>query len=425
MQPCTCNICLSKKDVDKPNNKKIQAAFSRLMEWLHATREFKIRDIKSPIVRSMISETAAVFNGAVDVELKNVPPDDVLVRSLKQSGYVFSSFKTLAQIKEAQNLLVDNKGDIKPFEQYLNDVQAINKEYNERYLFSEYKFAVASAQMADKWVRFVKDGDRYDLQYRTANDNRVRDTHAELHNVTLPVDSPFWDKYFPPNGWGCRCTVVQVRQGKHPRANLREAMKRGDDATSGTYAKMFRFNPGKLGTLFPPHNPYTPSRCSGCSKSGFPLAKIPDNELCAACPLIREMAKNEEEVRIRRKEIFKEARKSIQGTTIKHKDLHKDISISRNSIKEFLNQPHKYRKEKNELLLDIRKVISESDYRGVSEPYMKKQDFDSHIFEVIVGGEKSWIIVREYNDGEVLLHSISDNENVTKGIKKATKQAPL
>lgn len=27
---------------------------------------------------------------------------------------------------------------------------------------------------------------------------------------------PFGDEYFPPNGWNCRCTVVQVLKEKYP-----------------------------------------------------------------------------------------------------------------------------------------------------------------------------------------------------------------
>lgn len=264
------------------------------MEWLHAAGAFKTKDLKVPIIRQLTLETAKIFNEAVDAELKHVPPSSILTRALKQSGHVFSGFKTLHQVKEAEALLMDDNGEIKPFERFLNDVRTIDDTYNETYLHAEYKFATASAQMADRWHKFQEDGDRYDLQYRTANDNRVRETHAELHNVTLPFDSPFWDKYFPPNGWGCRCTVVQVRKGKYPVSNLEEAMKKGDEATSGKFQKMFRFNPGKDKRLFPPHNPYTLGHCDGCNKSGFPLARIPDNELCKACPLIRTMANNEE-----------------------------------------------------------------------------------------------------------------------------------
>lgn len=32
--------------------------------------------------------------------------------------------------------------------------------------------------------------------------------------LTLPHDHPFWATHFPPNGWGCRCTVKAVRAPK-------------------------------------------------------------------------------------------------------------------------------------------------------------------------------------------------------------------
>lgn len=45
-------------------------------------------------------------------------------------------------------------------------------------------------------------------QYVTAQDDRVRDSHAALDGIVLPVDSPFWDRHTPPWEYGCRCSKV-------------------------------------------------------------------------------------------------------------------------------------------------------------------------------------------------------------------------
>ena len=152
--------------------------------------------------------------------------------------------------------MVKDDGSIKPFEEFKDDVKQINSKYNTNYLYAEYKHAVGTSQMAAKWVDIEADGDRYDLQYRTAGDDKVRPDHAALNGITLPPSDPFWSKYYPPNGWGCRCTAVQVRVGKYQRSNPADAMQAGDTATEEAKQKMFRYNSGKTMQLFPPKHPY-------------------------------------------------------------------------------------------------------------------------------------------------------------------------
>jgi len=38
-----------------------------------------------------------------------------------------------------------------------------------------------------------------------------RPEHLAWNGLTLPNDHPFWETNFPPNGWGCQCSVVAVR----------------------------------------------------------------------------------------------------------------------------------------------------------------------------------------------------------------------
>lgn len=45
-------------------------------------------------------------------------------------------------------------------------------------------------------------------KYQTAQDERVRGTHAALDGVIAPADSPFWRSHTPPWEFGCRCDVV-------------------------------------------------------------------------------------------------------------------------------------------------------------------------------------------------------------------------
>ncbi len=143
--------------------------------------------------------------------------------------------------------------------------------------------------MAAKWEEFQEDGDRYNIQYRTANDDRVRPEHAALDRVTLPMSDPFWEEYYPPNGWNCRCTVVQVRKSKFPVTPHDEAMALGEQATGKDTKGIFHFNPGIQQKTFPDYNPYTIKRCRDCdlAKGKATLAFVPENELCAACRVIR------------------------------------------------------------------------------------------------------------------------------------------
>lgn len=43
------------------------------------------------------------------------------------------------------------------------------------------------------------------LVYKQLQRPTKRETHEPLHNVCQPFDDPFWDTYYPPNGWRCGC----------------------------------------------------------------------------------------------------------------------------------------------------------------------------------------------------------------------------
>jgi SPP1 gp7 family putative phage head morphogenesis protein len=73
-----------------------------------------------------------------------------------------------------------------------------------------YDTNLRMARAAGQWVRIEKvKKHRPYLRYTVVIDGRTRLAHKEKHNYIFPVDHPFWDSWFPPNGWNCRCTVIQ------------------------------------------------------------------------------------------------------------------------------------------------------------------------------------------------------------------------
>jgi SPP1 gp7 family putative phage head morphogenesis protein len=279
-----------------------RSKFQKAMAWLHKQGSFSPEMLKEQPARELISETNRILQHALQKGFQQGIKHDIPItqmRYFENDVFVFSGFKTYNQLKEASLLLNDENGVIKSFDKFKQDVLRIDKAYNKTYLEAEYNFAVSSAQMASKWLEMEADGDEYNLQYRTASDGRVREDHAILHDTTLPPSDPFWDKYYPPNGWNCRCTAVQVLKDKYPVSNSEEAQKCGDTATTKigkngkNNAAIFRFNPGKDKIIFPPTHPYRSPRCATCNVRKNLAAPI-NIERCNACVEILKLAKQRE-----------------------------------------------------------------------------------------------------------------------------------
>lgn len=212
-------------------------------------------------IRKMIEETSSSLSTALDEDIaQELTPE--MRNALERDVFLFSGFKTYHNLKEA-SLLLENKerGGIQTFDEFYRSIRQIDDKYNRDWLRSEYQFAVNSAAMASQWEQALKDKDLYALQYVTVGDDRVRPEHAELDGLVLPMDDPFWRTGTPPNGWGCRCTVMQVPIDENPLTpqeqsdRSRAASSALNDMTEGKNS-IFRFNPYYDQALFPPKHPY-------------------------------------------------------------------------------------------------------------------------------------------------------------------------
>ena len=235
------------------------AVAHRAFDYLHKKGTYKPEDLtKYKAYRDLITATAEVFNTAIPHQV----PDEMRTY-LEKDVFIFSGLKTHTQLTEARSKLKDEQGNIRPYYQFEQDILKLNNTYNRNYLEAEYQFAVQSAQSAANWANLQTDTSRYWLEYRTAGDERVRQSHAALAGICLPKDDAFWTEYYPPNGWRCRCTAVEVLARENTKSNPETAKKAGEAATTqiGKSGKnkleMFRFNPGQEKKVFPPNNTYT------------------------------------------------------------------------------------------------------------------------------------------------------------------------
>lgn len=207
---------------------------------------------------------------------------------------------------------------------------------------------------------------------------------------------------------------------KYPETPREQAIERGKEALAGDKKGMFRFNPGKQRKAVPDYNPYTTSRCRDCdiakgkdraNEGKTKLAKefIPDNELCAACRLIRKRAKTKEAIQLQRKEIKVWAKENLAGRTVSVQGIPHPIEFTMNGVKETLNQPHRYVRAKNEALRNILSllqngthVLEKADDKG--NPMVKKY----HYIRIDVAGKSSFAVIRELTDGRCQFYSIVD-----------------
>lgn len=227
--------------------------FDAAARYVYRRGGFSAAMLDEKLVRRLIEETHRVLCSALTVS-HETPPE--LTAALRNNAFIFSGLKTYHSLDEVGLSLTNDDGSTKSYADFYNDVKAIDGRYNSNYLYAEYNHAIHSSQMAVKWHQWKNDGDEYDLQYRTAGDERVREAHRRLDGVTLPPSDKFWQRYLPPNGWNCRCNVVQVLRGDYPQSDSDQATAIGDEYTEAPKAQMFRFNAGETLELFPKKHPY-------------------------------------------------------------------------------------------------------------------------------------------------------------------------
>lgn len=197
----------------------------------------------------------AVDRGMGAVEFDVGSPDDILSRYYKHNIGVFSGAKTHQQVKDMSNFVFTADGFKRDFSEFKQYSKKIFDQYNDAWLRTEYDTAFRTAQMGRQWNEYVQDADVFPyLKYVTARDERVRHDHQQFDGITLPIGHKFWNTHTPPNGFNCRCRLIQLSDDDNPVMSdpgVVDGLPRPDQP-------LFEFNPGKHGYIFDESkHPYT------------------------------------------------------------------------------------------------------------------------------------------------------------------------
>lgn len=304
------------------------------------------------------------FNGAAAegiAESGNYNVSDAFLESIRKGNEVFSAFKTHRMQNEIAAKLLDNKGSLKSFDRWSQDVKGLTNHFVGSWLKTEYNTAVIRAHRAADWQHFVDEADVYpNVRWMPTTSPNQDPLHRHYweKKLTLPVNDPFWNEHHPSDRWNCKCTLKQTDEPVNDSA-IREF--KPVPAQKG-----LENNPGKDGKLFSDKHSYFPNSCSSCpfnKSSGFKNVLnslfINKEKDCFRCSQIKEAIPGDikEEIKklqtLKGKEYWMQLKKISKRNDFKkiEKGIYSAMSKKEPDYKKVLNAAQICKKDRYEVYL--------------------------------------------------------------------------
>jgi SPP1 gp7 family putative phage head morphogenesis protein len=78
-----------------------------------------------------------------------------------------------------------------------------------------YRTNLQTAYSAGRWKQQEETAAFFPyLQYMAILDSRTRQAHAAMHGKVFHREHPVWERWYPPNGFACRCYVKSLTDGQ-------------------------------------------------------------------------------------------------------------------------------------------------------------------------------------------------------------------
>lgn len=343
--------------------------------------------------------------------------DDPFTHALRHSTDVFSAFKVHRAQNDMAARLLDSNGNLKPFDQWRDEVLPIADHQCHNWLETEYNTAVLRARQAANWQQFQAEKDILpNLKWLPSTSPNPGEDHRPFWNTILPVDHPFWNEHRPGDRWNCKCDLTSTDE---PATSVPSGSPAGNNPQPG-----LKENPGKTQAVFSDDHPYFPSDCKHCAFYNPTIkarlatvitARVKD---CNHCPYIDACIDRSEVEMIRNsrdavREYFKE--KTLAVSTSDGPKY--EIELTYQAVKCITGKPHKFVYLRNTICYDLEEVMSKAEYLGWS-PDIKDDTIRGHgdaknwhYYRITIANENSFVVVKERENGEMLFHAIQDADH--------------
>lgn len=266
-------------------------------------------NVRDEIENNIFRETVLLFmeataKGITDSQWPDDIPDE-FINQLRTNTKIWAAFRTHRMQNDIASQLLDDQGQLKPFDKWVEDIKGMTSHYVGPWLRTEYNTAVIRAHQAADWKHFVEEQDIFpNVRWMPTTSPQQDPLHRQYweKKLTLPIGHPFWEKHRPGDRWNCKCTLQQTDEPVND-----EVIK---DFYPVPQEPGLDNNPGQDGKLFSDSHPYITKAHAGAQQAVEKVIRP------------RRKRTEEEEQLIRqaweeRKEIYRKAKEWVKDVPIK------------------------------------------------------------------------------------------------------------
>ncbi|OOF46933.1 phage head morphogenesis protein [Rodentibacter trehalosifermentans] len=166
-----------------------------------------------------------------------------LMESARAKAARIANLSSLEMMKDIYQSLIEAQQQGQPFVEWQKGIFEHFKKkgwiagYDKGYLLADpktgeyfgtprrletiYRTNMQAAYSSERYQQMRDNADsRPYWQYSAVNDDRTRPSHSAMNGLVYRYDDPFWNVFYPPNGFNCRCSVIALAERDIARRNL-------------------------------------------------------------------------------------------------------------------------------------------------------------------------------------------------------------